>query len=108
MTEYVATRWYRAPEILLGSHNYSKSVDMWSVGCILGEMILGKAIFSGTSTLNQIEKIIELIGRPKQEELDIINASLAQQVLDSISMQKKKSFASFFPNSSSDFVDFIR
>jgi mitogen-activated protein kinase 15 len=39
MTEYVATRWYRAPEILLGSHNYSKSVDMWSVGCILGEMI---------------------------------------------------------------------
>ena len=52
MTEYVATRWYRAPEILLGSHSYAKSVDMWSVGCILGEMILGKAIFSGASTLN--------------------------------------------------------
>lgn len=52
MTEYVATRWYRAPEILLGSHHYSKSVDMWSVGCILGEMLIGKAIFSGASTLN--------------------------------------------------------
>lgn len=47
MTEYVATRWYRAPEILFGSHYYSTAVDMWSVGCILGEMILGKACFAG-------------------------------------------------------------
>ncbi|CAD8058732.1 unnamed protein product [Paramecium sonneborni] len=108
MTEYVATRWYRAPEILLGSHYYSKSVDMWSVGCILGEMLLGKAIFSGASTLNQIEKIIELIGRPKQEDLELINAPLAQQVLDGISMQKRKSFAGFFPNTTPDFIDFIR
>ncbi|CAD8140835.1 unnamed protein product [Paramecium octaurelia] len=108
MTEYVATRWYRAPEILLGSHHYSKSVDMWSVGCILGEMILGKAIFAGASTLNQIEKIIELIGRPKQDDLELINAPLAQQVLDGISMQKRKSFAAFFPSASPDFIDFIR
>jgi mitogen-activated protein kinase 15 len=52
LTEYVATRWYRAPEILLGSTKYSKAVDMWSVGCILGELIIGKAVFPGTSTLN--------------------------------------------------------
>lgn len=60
MTEYVATRWYRAPEILFGSHKYSKSVDMWSVGCILGEMLIGKAIFSG--------KIIYLL---KEHQLSI-------------------------------------
>ena len=41
MTDYVATRWYRAPEILLGSLKYTKGVDMWSLGCILGEMIAG-------------------------------------------------------------------
>jgi len=52
MTEYVATRWYRAPEILLGSTKYTKAVDMWSIGCILGELISGKAIFPGNSTLN--------------------------------------------------------
>jgi len=52
LTEYVATRWYRAPEILLGSTKYSKAVDMWSVGCIVGELILGRAIFPGTSSLN--------------------------------------------------------
>ena len=44
LTEYVATRWYRAPEILLGSTKYTKSVDMWSVGCILGELIIGKSV----------------------------------------------------------------
>jgi len=52
LTEYVATRWYRAPEILLGSKKYTKAIDMWSIGCILGELIVGKAIFPGTSTLN--------------------------------------------------------
>lgn len=41
MTDYVATRWYRAPEILLGSMKYTKGVDMWSLGCILAEMIAG-------------------------------------------------------------------
>ena len=51
-TDYVATRWYRAPEILLGSCKYSKAVDIWSVGCILGELVIGKAIFPGVSTLN--------------------------------------------------------
>lgn len=69
LTEYVATRWYRAPEILLGSQHYTKAVDMWSIGCIVGEMVVGKAIFAGNSTLNQLEKIIELIGRPKPEDL---------------------------------------
>lgn len=52
LTEYVATRWYRAPEILLGSTKYSKAVDMWSVGCIVGELVLGRAIFPGTSSIN--------------------------------------------------------
>ncbi len=42
MTDYVATRWYRAPEILLGSVKYTKGVDLWSLGCILAELIIGK------------------------------------------------------------------
>jgi mitogen-activated protein kinase 15 len=52
VTDYVATRWYRAPEILLGSTKYAKAVDMWSIGCIVGELITNRAIFPGTSTLN--------------------------------------------------------
>ena len=64
LTDYVATRWYRAPEILLGSSRYTFGVDMWSVGCILGEMILGKPVFPGSSTMNQLEKVMELVGKP--------------------------------------------
>lgn len=63
LTEYIATRWYRAPEIVLGSCHYSKAIDVWSVGCIMAEMITGKAPFPGKSTLNQIELIVELLGR---------------------------------------------
>ncbi|KAF1743547.1 hypothetical protein MXB_3192, partial [Myxobolus squamalis] len=47
MTEYVATRWYRAPEIMLNSRCYGLAIDIWSVGCILGEMLLGCALFQG-------------------------------------------------------------
>lgn len=81
LTEYVATRWYRAPEILLGSKKYTKAVDMWSVGCILGEMIVGKAIFPGTSTLNQIERVLELTGKPSQEDIESLESDLAQNIL---------------------------
>ena len=51
LTEYVATRWYRAPEILLSSPHYTKGVDMWSLGCILAEMLLGKPLFPGTAIM---------------------------------------------------------
>lgn len=92
MTEYVATRWYRAPEILLGSTKYTKAVDMWSIGCILGELIVGKAIFPGTSTLNQIERVLELLGKPKAEDIESIESQLSWSILNSINVTKKKSF----------------
>uniref|UniRef100_A0A3Q3XLX2 Mitogen-activated protein kinase 15 n=1 Tax=Mola mola TaxID=94237 RepID=A0A3Q3XLX2_MOLML len=85
LTEYVATRWYRAPEILLGSARYTKGVDMWSLGCILGEMLLGKALFPGTSTINQIEKIMSAIPHPSPEDILSIKSeygsSLIQRML---------------------------
>jgi serine/threonine protein kinase len=49
LTEYVVTRWYRAPEIMLSSQEYSKAVDMWAVGCIFGEMLGRKPMFPGKS-----------------------------------------------------------
>ena len=72
LTDYVATRWYRAPEILLGSNKYSKAVDMWSVGCILAELLMGKPVFPGTSTLNQLDRVMEVTGRPSKEDVDSI------------------------------------
>ena len=83
LTDYVATRWYRAPEILLGSHAYGFPVDMWSVGCILGEMIAAKPVFPGTSTMNQIQRIVDVTGRPTQAEVDDMQSQYAQSMLES-------------------------
>jgi mitogen-activated protein kinase 15 len=62
MTNYVASRWYRAPEILLGSSLYTEKADMWSVGCVFAELLLGRVLFDGSSTLDQLKKIFTYLG----------------------------------------------
>jgi mitogen-activated protein kinase 15 len=52
LTDYVATRWYRSPEVLLGCNNYGYSVDIWAFGCVLAELFMSKPLFPGSSTLN--------------------------------------------------------
>ncbi|OHT14602.1 Mitogen-activated protein kinase MMK1 [Tritrichomonas foetus] len=69
MTEYVTTRWYRAPEVLLLFGHYGPEIDLWSVGCIFAELILRKPLFPGKSTLNQLSVIVERIGSPTEEDL---------------------------------------
>ena len=64
MTDYVATRWYRPPEILLGAAAYSYPIDVWAFGCVLAELYMNRPIFPGTSTLNQISKILLVTGVP--------------------------------------------
>ncbi|CAD8213627.1 unnamed protein product [Paramecium octaurelia] len=108
LTESVATRWYRAPEILFGSQLYSKAVDIWSLGCIVGEMLLGKAIFPGSSNFNQIEKIIELLGQPTQEDLEALDAPMAQQIMQSIKIRQRSSFVQAFPTATEDAIDFLK
>ncbi|KAM8966314.1 mitogen-activated protein kinase 15 [Pelodytes ibericus] len=97
LTEYVATRWYRAPEILLASHRYTKGVDMWSVGCILGEMLLGKPLFPGTSTINQIEKIMNVITPPSQEDVVAIKSEYGASVIGRINPRHRMSLQELLP-----------
>ena len=105
--DYVATRWYRAPEILLGSTKYTKAVDMWSVGCILGEMLCGKPIFPGTSTMNQLDRVIEVTGRPSKEDIESIKSPFAATMLESLPPTKAKSLKEIFPTASVDAVNLI-
>ena len=62
MTDYMATRWYRAPELILGQGNYGPEIDFWSIGCLIGEMATGNAMFPGDNQIKQLEYIIKLIG----------------------------------------------
>nr|XP_029504312.1 mitogen-activated protein kinase 10-like [Oncorhynchus nerka] len=66
MTPYVVTRYYRAPEVILGM-GYKENVDMWSVGCIFGEVIRGTVLFPGTDHIDQWNKVIEQLGTPAPE-----------------------------------------
>jgi len=66
---YVCSRYYRAPELLLGCSNYSTKVDIWSAGCILAEMLMGKPIFPGTDNQDQLIKIVLILGAPSLADL---------------------------------------
>ncbi|PVG04142.1 Pkinase-domain-containing protein [Serendipita vermifera] len=67
-THEVVTLWYRGPEVLLGARQYSTALDMWSVGCILAEMVLkGMPLFNGDSEIDQIFKIFRIMGTPNDE-----------------------------------------
>ena len=71
LTDYVATRWYRAPELLLGSTNYGLGVDMWAIGCILGEISDGQPIFPGDSEVDQLYMIQKVLGPLTNEHLEL-------------------------------------
>ncbi|XP_052265731.1 cyclin-dependent kinase-like 2 isoform X2 [Dreissena polymorpha] len=61
-TDYVATRWYRAPELLVGDTKYGKAVDIWAVGCLLVEMLTGEPLFPGDSDIDQLYQIVKVFG----------------------------------------------
>ncbi|XP_004868868.1 serine/threonine-protein kinase ICK isoform X3 [Heterocephalus glaber] len=65
-TDYVSTRWYRAPEVLLRSTNYSSPIDVWAVGCIMAEVYTLRPLFPGASEIDTIFKICQVLGTPKK------------------------------------------
>ncbi|KAL3998856.1 Protein kinase domain family protein [Acanthocheilonema viteae] len=67
-TDYVSTRWYRAPEILLRSTSYNSPIDIWALGCIMAELYMLRPLFPGTSELDQLFKIITILGTPSKDD----------------------------------------
>ena len=98
LTEYVATRWYRAPEIMLNSKGYNKSIDVWSVGCILAEMLNNKPLFPGKHYLDQLNHILNIIGSPTEEDLSCIQNDRARVYLVNLARKPKVPFEKIFPN----------
>ncbi|KAJ3680700.1 hypothetical protein LUZ60_016978 [Juncus effusus] len=105
-TEYVSTRWYRAPEVLLQSSVYDSAVDMWAMGAIMAELFTLRPLFPGTSELDEIYKICSVIGNPCEE-------SWAQGLLlaDSIKYQfpqmERSSLSGLIPSASADAINLI-
>ena len=98
LTEYVVTRWYRAPELLLApSTAYSEAVDMWSAGCILGEMIGRKPLFPGSGYIDQVQQIFSLLGLKDIKDLGFPVSPSNAAFLNSKCRYPRKPLSRLFP-----------
>ncbi|PIN14165.1 Mitogen-activated protein kinase [Handroanthus impetiginosus] len=98
-TDYVATRWYRAPE-LCGSFfsKYTPAIDIWSIGCIFAEMLTGKPLFPGKNVVHQLDLMTDLLGTPPPEAIARIRNEKARRYLSSMRKKQPVPFAQKFPN----------
>jgi mitogen-activated protein kinase 15 len=107
LTENIATRWYRAPEILLCSNSYGKPIDVWSLGCVLAEMVMQRPIFQGSSTLSQLEKIFEVTGKPLPEDLHYIRSKSSLNVIENMEIKERRSIRDLLNTSDKHLVDLL-
>lgn len=107
MTGYVATRWYRAPEIMLNWMRYTQTVDIWSVGCIMAELLTSRTLFPGTDHIQQLNLIMELLGNQSEEFMDKITSDSARNYIRSLPTMKRKDFKQVFKGASPLAIDLL-
>jgi len=107
MTGYVATRWYRAPEIMLNWMHYNQTVDVWSVGCIMAELLASAPLFPGMDHIDQLNRILNLVGSPSQEMLDRMTSDSARNYILNLPRQQKKSFVNVFKGANPKAIDLM-
>ncbi|XP_004070274.1 mitogen-activated protein kinase 13 [Oryzias latipes] len=107
MTGYVVTRWYRAPEVILNWMHYTQTVDIWSVGCIMGEMINGKTLFKGKDYMDQLTQILKVTGVPGPEFVQKLDSPEAKTYVKNLPRYPRKAFSSLFPKASELAIDLL-
>ncbi|KAF7306271.1 Mitogen-activated protein kinase [Mycena indigotica] len=123
LTEYVATRWYRAPEVMLTFKEYTRAIDMWSVGCVLAEMLNGKPLFPGRDYHHQLSIILDILGTPSIDDFYAISSQRRQgfhrrltrlshtidsrEYIRALPFRKKRPFTQLFPKANPDALDLL-
>lgn len=108
LTEYVVTRWYRAPEIMCSAKTYNELADVWSVGCVLGEVLLGKPLFPGGNHIEQLKIIFTVLGKPKSGEDAWITTPEAKQWVRSLKDMKGKDLSKIFTSATPLALDLLK
>ena len=106
-TEYVITRWYRAPEVILNASEYTKAVDIWSVGCIIAELLGRTPLFPGEDYLDQIQRTISVLGTPSNEDLSYIGNESALKYVKSLPKRSKQPWKALFPKANPVALDLL-
>lgn len=75
---YICSRYYRAPELIFGATDYTCAIDVWSVGCVMAELLLGSPLFPGESGVDQLVEIIKVLGTPSREEIHAMNPNYTE------------------------------
>jgi mitogen-activated protein kinase 1/3 len=107
LSEYVATRWYRAPEILLRYPRYDAAIDVWSCGAIISELITGRPLFPGEDPLDQIRKIAAIIGTPVDDDLSGCTNEMALAFMNELEPRPPMPLEVLLENSDDTERDFI-
>lgn len=104
-TPYVATRWYRAPELLLMWETATKAIDVWSVGCIFAELLNRKAFFPGKNYLHQLDLILDVLGTPSDQEIK--GCDKAKTYMKNLPFRPRKDLRVYFPNANPLALDLL-
>ncbi|KAM8877173.1 mitogen-activated protein kinase 7 [Synchiropus picturatus] len=107
MTEYVATRWYRAPELLLSLNHYSLAIDLWSVGCIFAEMLGRKQLFPGKHYVHQLQLILTVLGTPPDSLIGSIRADRVRSYVQSLPSRSSLPLARLYPQAEPEALDLL-
>jgi len=110
MTECGFTLWYNAPEVVAGSSTYGKAVDMWSAGCVMGELMSRhrRPMFCGTSNVDQLSRHVAMVGLPNGEtDIDSLQSLKAQSMMRSIHRTKDSGLADYFPDAGKEELDLL-
>ena len=107
MTDYNSTIWYWAPELLILCKNYTKAINIWSIGCILAELLGRTTIFPGKDTKHQLELILNILGTPTPEDIEDIPEVKSREFMKSIEKRKGKGIDRIFPDASPLAIDLL-
>ncbi|KAL8146216.1 mitogen-activated protein kinase 3-like [Apium graveolens] len=97
MTEYVVTRWYRAPELLLNSSDYTAAIDVWSVGCIYMELMNRRPLFAGRDHVHQMRLLTELLGTPTEADLGFVRNEDSRRYILQLPRHPRQSLRQLYP-----------
>lgn len=107
LTEYVVTRWYRAPEVMVSARQYTEKVDVWSVGCIFAELLLGKPMFPGGNHIEQLKIIFTVLGKPTEGKDDWIKSPEAKRWVRNMKDMPGKDLSLIFQNATTLALDLL-
>jgi len=107
-TDYIATRWYRAPEVILSWRKYSGAIDVWSVGCILAELIIRKPLLTAGSEEEQLAMITKLLGTPSPKLVAQIENEKNREFVLQLPKREGKKFEELFKGANPLAIDLLK